>query len=125
MKIQPKEGWTPKSYSREFFLNQTSIDLLKTIPKSEDYIFRSESGHQLDPDSVRIALIKIAKAADLHGLTRVHDLRHTFNSLMQMNGVDPATMGKILGHKDIETTMIYTHQTAEHLKRCIEKVGVG
>ena len=40
-----------------------------------------------------------------------------------MNGVDPATMGRILGHKDIETTMIYTHQTQDHLKRSIEKVG--
>jgi hypothetical protein len=29
--------------------------------------------------------------------------------------VDPATMGKILDHKDIETTMICTHQTQEHL----------
>jgi integrase len=124
IKIQPKEGWTPKSYSREFFLNKTSIDLLKSLPKSEDYIFKTESGHQLDTDSIRMALIKIAQAAGLEGMTRVHDLRHTFNSLMQMNGVDPATMGRILGHKDIETTMIYTHQTAEHLKRCIERVGV-
>ncbi len=41
---------------------------------------------------------------------RVHDLRHTFNSLMQMNGVDPAALGKILGHIDIEPTMICTHQ---------------
>ena len=41
-----------------------------------------------------------------------------------MNSGDSATIGKILGHKDIETTMIYTHQTAEHLKKSIEKVGV-
>jgi integrase len=124
IKIQPKEGWTPKSYSREFFLNQTSIDLLRSLQKSEDYIFKAESGNQLDTDAIRRALLKIAQAAGLQGFTRVHDLRHTFNSLMQMNGVDPATMGKILGHKDIETTMIYTHQTQEHLKRSIEKVGI-
>jgi integrase len=124
IKIQPKEGWTPKSYSREFFLNQTSIDLLRSLQKSEDYVFKTESGHQLHTDAVRRALLKIAVAAGLKGFTRVHDLRHTFNSLMQMNGVDPATMGRILGHKDIETTMIYTHQTQEHLKRSIEKIGI-
>ncbi len=43
---------------------------------------------------------------------------------MQMNGVDPATMGKILGHQDMETTMIYTHQTQEYLKKSIEKLGI-
>ncbi len=124
IKIQPKEGWTPKSYSREFFLNQSCIDLLKSLDRSEGYIFRNEVGHQLAPDDVRRALIKIAKVAGIEGLTRVHDLRHTFNSLMQMNGVDAPTMSRILGHKDLATTMIYTHQTQEHLKKSIEKVGI-
>jgi site-specific recombinase XerD len=74
-----------------------------------------------------LAITNSVQDADLAGfkdLTRVHDLRHTFNSLMQMNGVDPATMGKILGHKDIETTMIYTHQTQEHLRKSIGKIDI-
>jgi integrase len=125
IKIQAKEGWTPKSYSREFFLNHVCIDLLKRAGDKEGYVFKSHLGNQLDTDGLRRALIKTAKAAGLEGFTRVHDLRHTFNSLMQMKGVDPATMGRILGHKDIETTMIYTHQTQEHLKKSIEKVGIG
>jgi site-specific recombinase XerD len=33
-------------------------------------------------------------------------------------------MARILGHKDVETTMIYTHQTQGHLKKSIEKVGI-
>jgi len=44
--------------------------------------------------------------------------------LCQINSVDPATMGKILGHKDIETTMIYTHQTQEHLRKIIGKIDI-
>ncbi|MEP0828371.1 MAG: tyrosine-type recombinase/integrase [bacterium] len=124
IKIRPKEGWTPKSYSREFFLNGKSVKLLGGFGNKEGYVFKTASGKQLEPDRLRVVLIKVAKRAGIKGLTRVHDLRHTFNSLMQMNGVDPATMGKILGHKDIETTMIYTHQTQEHLRKSIEKVGV-
>lgn len=125
MKIRPKEGWTPKSYSREFFLNEAALDVIAKLRNdSLSYVFVDESGHQLDNDALRNALIKVAKAAGFEDLTRVHDLRHTFNSLMQMNGVDPATMGKILGHKDIETTMIYTHQTQEHLKKSIEKIDI-
>lgn len=124
IKIQPKEGWTPKSYSRDFFLNQACLDSLGALEGSEGYIFKDETGHQLASDNIRRALIKTAIAAGIEGLTRVHDLRHTFNSLMQMNGVDAPTMSRILGHKDLATTMIYTHQTQEHLKRSIEKVGI-
>jgi site-specific recombinase XerD len=43
---------------------------------------------------------------------------------MQMKGVDAATMATILGHKDLSTTMIYTHQTVKHLKKSINKVGM-
>jgi len=122
IQIRPKEGWTPKSYAREFFLNQAALNVLKKIRKREDFIFVNIAGGKLDNDDLRQAFIKVAKEAGFEGMTRVHDLRHTFNSLMQMAGVDPATMGKILGHKDIETTMIYTHQTQEHLKKSIRKI---
>lgn len=124
IQIRPKEGWTPKSYSRQFFLNQICIDLLRSLNGGEGYIFKDSSGHQLDNDGLRKALIKVAHAAGFKDLTRVHDLRHTFNSLMQMNGVDAGTMTKILGHKDLETTMIYTHQTQEHMRKSISKIAI-
>lgn len=124
IKIRPKEGWTPKSYSREFFLNDAALSVLGKLERDNSYIFSDEAGRQLDNDGLRNALIRVARAAGFEDFTRVHDLRHTFNSLLQMKGVDPATMGKILGHRDIETTMIYTHQTQEHLKRSIDKISI-
>ncbi len=106
-------------------MSTETIKVLRALAKDKgEYVFESSTGQQPDTDTIRKALIDVAKAAGISGLTRVHDLRHTFNSLMQMNGVDPATMGKILGHKDIETTTIYTHQTEEHLKRSANKVGI-
>ncbi len=68
----------------------------------------AQKNKQFKTDTLRRALIKVAKVAENYSLIRVHDLRHTLNSLVQMNGVDPATMGKSLGHQDIETTMIYS-----------------
>jgi integrase len=124
IKIHEKPDWSPKTYAREFFLNHASLELLESIKDREGYIFKDISGKKLDNDQLRNALIKVAKAAGFEHFTRVHNLRHTFNSIMQMNGVDVATMGRILGHKDIETTMIYTHQTQEHMKRSIEKIGI-
>ena len=124
IKIQEKADWSPKTYAREFYLNETCLELLQSFKDRDGYIFKDISGKKLDNDRLRSALIKIAQAAGLSDFTRVHNLRHTFNSLMQMNGVDIATMGKILGHKDIETTMIYTHQTGEHLVKSINKIKI-
>jgi integrase len=122
--IRPKAGWTPKSYAREFFLNKLSLEILSKRERAFDWVFVSHNGKQLSTDDVRKELIRIAHEAAVEGLTRVHDLRHTFNSIMQMNGVDAPTMARILGHQDLKTTMIYTHQSQEHLRKSIEKVGI-
>ena len=123
--IRAKPGWTPKTYPREFFMNESAVKVLESIGQSEGYVFKSSTGKKLDTDDLRRVLIKAAKVAGIPDLTRVHDLRHTFSSLLQMNGVDPGTVATILGHKSLSTTMIYTHQTQEHLKKSIEKVGIG
>ena len=38
-----------------------------------------------------------------------HKLRHTAATLMYQNGVDIRTLQTVLGHKSVDTTMIYTH----------------
>ncbi len=125
IKIRAKDGWTPKTSERAFYLNDTSLKLLHSLFPQEGLIFKSNSGKKLAADDIRRVLIKVGKVAGLKNVTRVHDFRHTFNSHMQMQGVDAATMARILGHKDLSTTMIYTHQTVEHLKKSINKVGIG
>jgi site-specific recombinase XerD len=40
---------------------------------------------------------------------RFHDLRHSAATLMIDKGVDLVTVSKILGHKDLRTTMLYLH----------------
>lgn len=123
--IRAKLGWTPKTSERSFYLNDVCLRILSSMKQKEGYVFKTSTGKQLDTDDVRRVLLRVAKMACLDGLTRVHDLRHTFSSLAQMNGVDRGTMSAILGHEDEATTKIYTHQTAEHLKKSVNKVRVG
>lgn len=125
IKIQAKAGWTPKSYEREFFLNEAAVGILKSLKHDTEYVFVNLNSGQLKTDDLRRGLIEAAKRADIDGLTRVHDLRHTFSSILQMNGVDRGTVATILGHRDLSTTRIYTHQTQEHLKKSIDNVGIG
>jgi site-specific recombinase XerD len=39
-----------------------------------------------------------------------------------MQGVDLPTVKKLMGHSDIETTMIYAHLVPEHLFKAVNKL---
>jgi len=52
----------------------------------------------------------------------IHTFRHSFASHLIMSGVDLPTVQKLMGHSDIETTMIYAHLAPEHLKGAVDKL---
>ena len=61
-----------------------------------------------------------SKQCELADLTKIHTLRHTFASHLVMGGVDLPTVKKLLGHTNIDTTMIYSHLADEHVDKAVE-----
>lgn len=53
---------------------------------------------------------------------RFHDLRHTAGSYLAMNNAKLLEIKEILGHKDISSTLRYTHLSTEHKSKVSERV---
>ena len=52
-----------------------------------------------------------------------HSLRHPFASWLGQGGVSIYVVSKLLGHRDIKTTEIYTHLSSENFKAAVDSLG--
>jgi integron integrase len=80
------------------------FDRLSTDPRSG--IVRR---HHLDPSGLQRAVRAAAKLAKIDKPVSPHTFRHCFATHLLEAGYDIRTVQELLGHKDIKTTMIYTH----------------
>ena len=54
---------------------------------------------------------------------RLHDLRHTYASIAMAQGETVLTIGRLLGHRDPETTLKYTHLADATVRDAVDVVG--
>jgi len=65
--------------------------------------------HHISEKSIQNAVRAAAEKSNITKPVTVHTLRHSFATHLLMAGVNLREIQELLGHKNIETTMVYTH----------------
>ncbi len=106
-------------------ISAAAAALLRTIrlrvPEDCEWVFPGDAEGKPLQDIKRFWEDVRAKA-DLPAV-RIHDLRHTFASLLVSGGMTLPMIGKLLGHTQVQTTQRYAHLLDDPLRAGLEQVG--
>jgi integrase len=117
---QKREHRIPISAPARQLLAEIKADA-KRRGEATPYVFpsRTGDGHLVD---IKESWRGLCKAAGIDGV-RLHDLRHTFASVLASAGLSLPVIGALLGHTQPGTTARYAHLFDDPLRAATERVG--
>ena len=112
-----------KSGPRTVWLCRAARSQLDGLPKTTGFVFPAADPQEpMSTETLYGHWRRIRREARLSGL-RLHDLRHTYASLALRNGESVVMIGRLLGHRDPDTTLRYIHFGDAMLRQAVETVA--
>ncbi len=103
-------------------LPETILEQLRTYfieYKPKTYLFEGQYGGQYSTRSAQ-QVFKIAlERSKINKNLGIHSLRHSFATHLLEQGTDIRFIQELLGHKDIKTTLLYTHVSDKSIRKII------
>lgn len=97
-------------------LNNTAFNLLDSLNKDNDFVFYNPKTQNRYKTFRRAWLLTLD---NLDFNCRIHDLRHTFASLLVSQGVPIYHISQLLGHSDTRITQKYVHLSPNNLANVV------
>lgn len=89
----------------------------------EGFLMRRKDGSRITQNIVQREFKRFLERLELPNI-RLHDLRHSYATMMMRNGVNPKIVSSVLGHSSIGITMdLYSHADVSMQKACLDVVG--
>jgi integrase len=117
-------AYTKQKKEHRVPLSEAAMELLDEIyceSGGGEYVFPSPrtEGHRIEIKNDWAAVCKAAGISEL----RMHDLRHSYASMLVNSGLSFPVIGALLGHTQVSTTSRYAHLADDPLRQATERVG--
>ena len=112
-----------KTGPRMVWLSGAARAVLDALPRTSPWVFPAvKRDGSMTKAVLRRAWGEVRKKAGLMDV-RLHDLRHTYASVAITSGETILAVGRLLGHRDPETTLKYAHHTEADAERAAAAMG--